>query len=525
MMSFYDNGVNKKYSIDQYTLLPIDPELDFDLSGKSNAIKPLLSGPILPFQKKKNSYVKLKCMLKLMFNSVECRKVIFFFIINVFIILLIKHWCFTTKSVAMEAFSILAIFELMTLVISLISDVNELCLSTVNANNNLIAQSYERSITLLVFSTFLFTMVSSIFIYKDSLTRIFIEQPVIQYSKILPASIVLFTYSILKLCLVTIKPVNAIYYASSSSIIQEQISNMNTTVCLLFPRLSKKLLPKLNPIMILTFMSTFLMIANYVIIEFNTSYKADTIVAILIASMIIVIMCPLVACCSHIFLNTISPHEIGQLDKLLSEAQTLDGVLEIRNEKFHTIALFDTNIKKRKVNKNELLLFGSLDVRVRRDADQQLVLAHVYNRLSPIVGNLTIQVVKDEQMWVKQSTRKNIASTCVKIPSNDKSPSFQTKKKPMAAVAPYSFNSRQVTAETTITERKYMFDFSSAYTPSASANDISTTNQLAFENSHNKKTTKVGDKIVKMYRTMNKTNTQFNRSLYKSSDFVNKLNN
>jgi len=518
-MSFYDNGDKKKYNRDQYTLLPIDPELDFDLSGKSNAIKPLLSSPILPFKKKKNSYVKLKYMLKLMCNSEECRKILFFIIINFFIILLIKHWCFTTKSVAMEAFSILAIFEIMTLVVSLVSNVNELCSSTVNANNNLISQSYERSITLLIFSTFLFTMVGSIFIYKDSITRMFIEQPVIHYSKILPASMVLFTYSILKLCIVTVKPVEAIYYASGSSLIQEQINDLNTTVCLLFPRFSKKLLTKLNPIMILTFISTFLMIANYVIIEFNTSYKTDTIVAILIASMIIVIMSPLVACCSHIFYNTISPRVIGQLDKLLSEAQTLDGVLEIRNEKFHTIALFDTNIKKGKINKNELLLFGSLDVRVRRDADQQLVLAHVYNRLSPVVGNLTIQVVKDEQMWLNQSTRKNIASTCVKMHSNNISSSFQTKKKPMAAVAPYSFNSRQITDETKKTERKYMFDFSSA-----SVNDISTTNQ-AFENSHNKKPIMVGDKIVKMYRTMNKANTQLNRSLFKSSDFVHRLKN
>merc|ERR1712168_480300 len=120
-----------------------------------------------------------------------------------------------------------------------------------------------------------------------------------------------------------------------------------------------------------------LMMLNHVIIGFNFLYQTDTVVAMLIASMIIVNMYPLVGCCSHIFLNTISPHVIGQLDKLLSEAQTLDGVLEIRNEKFHNIALFNTNIKKGKANKNELLLFGSLDVRVRRDADQQLVLAHV----------------------------------------------------------------------------------------------------------------------------------------------------
>lgn len=39
------------------------------------------------------------------------------------------------------------------------------------------------------------------------------------------------------------------------------------------------------------------------------------------------------------------------------------------------------------------VLAGSLQVRVRRDADEQLVLAHVTNRLSPLVPHLTVQVL------------------------------------------------------------------------------------------------------------------------------------
>ena len=39
---------------------------------------------------------------------------------------------------------------------------------------------------------------------------------------------------------------------------------------------------------------------------------------------------------------------------------------------------------------------------MRRDADEQLVLAHVYSRLSNIVSNLTIQVFKDD--WTRAST-------------------------------------------------------------------------------------------------------------------------
>ena len=43
-----------------------------------------------------------------------------------------------------------------------------------------------------------------------------------------------------------------------------------------------------------------------------------------------------------------------------------------------------------------------MQVRVRRDADEQLVLAHVYNRLNNLVSRLTIQIFKDD--WSRAST-------------------------------------------------------------------------------------------------------------------------
>ena len=63
-----------------------------------------------------------------------------------------------------------------------------------------------------------------------------------------------------------------------------------------------------------------------------------------------------------------------------------DGVLEIRKEKFHAIALSADH------KSYGLMLFGSIDVRIRRDANPQMVLAHVYNKISPLVHQLTIQV-------------------------------------------------------------------------------------------------------------------------------------
>lgn len=45
---------------------------------------------------------------------------------------------------------------------------------------------------------------------------------------------------------------------------------------------------------------------------------------------------------------------------------------------------------------------GSVQVRVRRDADEQMVLAHVYHRLSNLVPVLTVHIFKDD--WMTKST-------------------------------------------------------------------------------------------------------------------------
>ena len=52
-------------------------------------------------------------------------------------------------------------------------------------------------------------------------------------------------------------------------------------------------------------------------------------------------------------------------------------------------------------------------MRVRRDANDQLVLAHVYNRLSSIVSHLTIQIFKDD--W-NRSTAYQIINNPAMVP-------------------------------------------------------------------------------------------------------------
>jgi zinc transporter 6 len=105
------------------------------------------------------------------------------------------------------------------------------------------------------------------------------------------------------------------------------------------------------------------------------------LVALCIAVTTIGTMFPLASYTGRILLQTSPTHVLPQLDKSLREAGTLDGVLEIADDRFWQVSFTK--------------MAGSVVVRVRRDADEQLVLAHVADRLFPIVPELTVQVNKD----------------------------------------------------------------------------------------------------------------------------------
>lgn len=64
--------------------------------------------------------------------------------------------------------------------------------------------------------------------------------------------------------------------------------------------------------------------------------------------------------------------------RCISEASTIEGVLELRAGHFWQLDFSS--------------LVGTVDVRVRRDADEQLVLASVTDKLSSVVSKLTVQV-------------------------------------------------------------------------------------------------------------------------------------
>lgn len=57
-----------------------------------------------------------------------------------------------------------------------------------------------------------------------------------------------------------------------------------------------------------------------------------------------------------------------------------------------------------------------MHVRVRRDADEQLVLAHVWNKLAGLVQHLTVHIFKDD--WMRRTTHQLVYSNQQHITSN-----------------------------------------------------------------------------------------------------------
>ncbi|EPQ20129.1 Zinc transporter 6 [Myotis brandtii] len=158
-------------------------------------------------------------------------------------------------------------------------------------------------------------------------------------------------------------------------------------VCGIIPGLSSVFLPRMNPFVLIDLAGAFALCITYMLIEINNYFAVDTASAIAIALMTFGTMYPMSVYSGKVLLQTTPPHVIGQLDKLLREVSTLDGVLEVRNEHFWTLGFGS--------------LAGSVHVRIRRDANEQMVLAHVTNRLYTLVSTLTVQIFKDD--WIRPS--------------------------------------------------------------------------------------------------------------------------
>lgn len=129
----------------------------------------------------------------------------------------------------------------------------------------------------------------------------------------------------------------------------------------------------------MTLLGTLASFFTIITINLIGSYEwIDAVSAVLLALASFSTMMPLSTYTGLILLQTVPAHVRNQIDRCVSEARTVEGVLELRETHFWQVDFSQ--------------IAGSVDVRIRKDANEQVILASVTEKLSGLVNILTVQV-------------------------------------------------------------------------------------------------------------------------------------
>uniref|UniRef100_A0A4W4EL81 Cation efflux protein transmembrane domain-containing protein n=1 Tax=Electrophorus electricus TaxID=8005 RepID=A0A4W4EL81_ELEEL len=329
---------------------------DTTIHRKKQETDTYVLGTIHPFRKTHKSILgKFIQEFNLVSSDRRSWKILLFGVLNVICTACLLTWCNSTNS--MDALA---------------------CFFVLHALSVL---SFDRFEVLSVFASTVLVQLGALFILKESVER-FMEQPEVHTGRLLVGTFVALFFNLLTLLSVKNKPFVYVSEAASTSWLQEHVADLSRSLCGIIPALSSFLLPRMNPFVLINLAGAFALGITYMLIEINNYNAVDTASAMAIALMTFGTMYPMSVYSGKVLLQTTPSHVIGQLDKLLREVSTLDGVLEVRNEHFWTIGFG--------------ALAGSVHVRIRRDANEQMVLAHVTNRLHTLVSTLTVQIFKDD---------------------------------------------------------------------------------------------------------------------------------
>jgi len=316
--------------------------------------------------------------LRLLSNDSQARRCLYAIFGTFLGILLMFYWVYSTNSLALRALTFLTLFDFANLVSALVfrwSEKQKPCLT--------FTYGYCRVEVLAVFSATLLTQFISFFIIKEAVHHL-LEGLDLRPDSMLPATVFGLGLHFGATFLVKNPAYEHLSHSSPSNWVQDSVNDLGSSLFGYVPLLAGLFLPgkPLNPLALVTCLSSLGVAASYYLV---TSYElpgADPLIAILISFITIATLLPMTVYTSKVLLQTTPGHLIASLDKCLREAATLDGVLEFRNEHFWTLTWG--------------VLAGTLDVRVRRDANEQTVLAEVTHRLSQHVTLLNVQVIKEE---------------------------------------------------------------------------------------------------------------------------------
>uniref|UniRef100_A0AAY4BKI3 Cation efflux protein transmembrane domain-containing protein n=1 Tax=Denticeps clupeoides TaxID=299321 RepID=A0AAY4BKI3_9TELE len=355
---------------------------DIPMHRKKQETDTYILGTIHPFRKThKSIFGKLYLEFRLVASDRRSWRILLFGMLNVICTACLLMWCNSTNSMALTAYTYLTIFDLFSLITCLISS-----WVAMKKPSQSYSFGFERFEVLAVFASTVLVQLGALFILKESVER-FVKQPDIHTGRLLVGTFVALFFNLLTLLSVKNKPFSYVSEAASTSWLQEHVADLSRSLCGIIPGLSSVLLPRMNPFVLINLAGALALGITYMLIEINNYNSVDTASAVAIALMTFGTMYPMSVYSGKVLLQTTPSHVLGQLDKLLREVSTLDGVLEVRNEHFWTVGFG--------------ALAGSVHVRIRRDANEQMVLAHVTNRLHTLVSTLTVQIFKDD--WIRPS--------------------------------------------------------------------------------------------------------------------------
>uniref|UniRef100_A0A8C4JIC4 Solute carrier family 30 member 6 n=1 Tax=Dromaius novaehollandiae TaxID=8790 RepID=A0A8C4JIC4_DRONO len=298
-------------------------------------------GTIHLFRKSQRSLVgKLTHEFRLVAADRRSWKILLFGAINLICIGFLLMWCSSTNSIALTAYTYLTIFDLFSLVTCLIS-----YWVMMKKPSPVYSFGFERFEVLAVFASTVLAQLGALFILKESAER-FLEQPEIHTGRLLVGTFVALFFNLFTMLSIRNKPFAYVSEAASTSWLQEHVADLSRSICGIIPGLSSIFLPRMNPFVLIDIAGALALCITYMLIEINNYFAVDTASAIAIALMTFGTMYPM-------------------------------------------------SVYSGKV----LLQAGSVHVRIRRDANEQMVLAHVTNRLYTLVSTLTVQIFKDD--WIR----------------------------------------------------------------------------------------------------------------------------
>ncbi|XP_055943271.1 zinc transporter 6-like isoform X1 [Argiope bruennichi] len=376
-----------------------------DLRLRSNPVKSFsVGGKILG----KHSFPVLTSFLrelKPVYKDNRFQRIVWLGLVNFLSLLLLLSWCNVTESMGLLSYTYLIFFDTLCLCICALSIWVEQ--KKPNAHYTF---GYERLEVLAVFVSTTFTLVNSIFIIRRSIWR-WIQQAQIHTGLLIPGIVLAFLCHMLITYCMKNKGLNLVICASDSSWLQNRMSFFNQSLSHVVPGVTTNSWPRFNPFSLLGCTAGGILVLTTFLVDIFNYHSADALAGIFISFLICLTMYPLSAYSGKILLQGTPPHVKDLLDKCLREVSTLDGVLEFRNEHFWLLG-FDK-------------IVGTIHVRIRRDANEQIVLSHLLNKLSSMVTDITIQIFKDEWTW-SSGTRQILGDHFLKFPTGSESYSLPT---------------------------------------------------------------------------------------------------